>query len=480
MAASVVRRNSGSIRGVRWRRRRRRKRKAGVDEWFVNEPAPPPDFKQRESRWRTWKRVHNTVAEVQPYLPLLPWILAMVVAAMRSMGYRSTQNYLSTAKRKHLSANFGWTPSLEQSFRDGMRAARRCLGPPARAAAFSLASVALAFVFGRYPPSNMEAPIHVLLVTALTMMRGIEAAALEEDDVVLDCQAMAVSFRINASKTDIQERGFKFRWRCTCGSMTMERANALTWMLCPFHVTLDAAIRHCGYRPTLGPTQVGSQHKPFFKTKRNSKLSSTSVTRFLRALAAMQNLAPPEMVGYPDEPKPKYSGHSCRRSGAQHWLRQGLPADVVRRLARWRSEAIEAYIEQMPIENLGVGSFKISNTALAVTIEEISREVSGAIKRKMEELGSQTSGRADSRPAQHSTKVRVLITQFRGERKAHLVQVEEGPMEGFKTKCNYKFMSQARLSQGHEILTCEPQDVALHGRLCQRGCFRHFAAAPPL
>ncbi|KDE03492.1 hypothetical protein MVLG_06054 [Microbotryum lychnidis-dioicae p1A1 Lamole] len=45
---------------------------------------------------------------------------------------------------------------------------------------------------------------------------------------------------------------------------------------------------------------------------------------------------------------PSYSGHSLRSGGATHYALRGLPAEVIKRLGRWRSTAWEDYVRVSP------------------------------------------------------------------------------------------------------------------------------------
>ena len=69
-----------------------------------------------------------------------------------------------------------------------------------------------------------------------------------------------------------------------------------------------------------------------------------------------------------------FGGHSLRRSGAQHWFSAGLPEALIRRLARWKSAAIEFYLLNAPLLNMG--SWSLNNDAVAsLNIEHLLIEV---------------------------------------------------------------------------------------------------------
>jgi integrase len=403
-------------------------------------------------------------------LPLCPGSLIKIVEKMRDDDYRSTGNYLSVAKRRHFSADWPWGTALQQSYTDAMRMAKRRLGPPARAAAFDLLQLAVAFVLGRFALSSVLLATHAAMTAALFMMRVLELAELRCRDIMLDSKARTVAVRINSSKTDLADKGFKFRWSCTCGlPCRPPRAQALQWLVCPYHVCEDVAVKLHEFKLSTQPMTVQDSDAPFFRTKRGAKITSAALSQFLRETDKMHCIKNTKAVVFPDEKPAKFTGHSCRRAGAQHWLRVGLGVDLVRRLARWQSQAIEAYIEQMPLENLGALTVDVGQK---LTIGEmaagISQEVVKLVDAKL--VGMQAFPSQGSATGAGGGPARFVVTTFPGKpRRIHLIVHERGEPQQWRTKCNYFFMKTVTNVEVVECLMCE---AIQHGALCGRGCFR--------
>jgi integrase len=408
-------------------------------------------------------------------LPLGPKSIIKIVEKMRDDEYRSAGNYLSVAKRRHFSADWPWGTALQQSYTDAMRMAKRKLGPPTRAAAFDLLQVAVAFVLGRFALCAVLLPVHAAMAAALFMMRLLELAVLRCRDIMLDGSARTVAVRINSSKTDLSDKGFKFRWSCTCGLPSRPpRAQAMQWLLCPYHVCEDVAVKLHEFMPeaAMRPTIVQDTDLPFFRTKRGAKITSEAMSRFLRETDAMHNIKNTKAVVFPDEKPAKFSGHSCRRAGAQHWLRAGLGVDLVRRLARWQSQAIEAYIEQMPLENLGPMRIELQQKlAIGEMTMEIANETVKLINARLPTPAARSSGScAQVANGNGDTPTKFVVSKFPGKpKRIHLIVRELGEPQQWHTKCNYHYM---RSGTNVEVVECLRAEAHEFGALCARGCFR--------
>ena len=50
------------------------------------------------------------------------------------------------------------------------------------------------------------------------------------------------------------------------------------------------------------------------------------------------------------EPRPRFSQHTCKVSGAQFLTRMGYPLEAVQLIGRWGSDAIKKYIQEAPLQ----------------------------------------------------------------------------------------------------------------------------------
>ena len=68
----------------------------------------------------------------------------------------------------------------------------------------------------------------------------------------------------------------------------------------------------------------------------------------------------------------KFGDHGMRRSCCQHRYKAALAEDVIGRIARWRSDAIEAYQRGLPVSDFGP-------EALAPNTRQIGVELAVAV-----------------------------------------------------------------------------------------------------
>ena len=105
------------------------------------------------------------------------------------------------------------------------------------------------------------------------------------------------------------------------------------------------AVNLHGFKLEAASRSVGGS-EPFFPTLSGWRTSPAILQTF--------HVEDAELFGETAQ----FGGHSLRRSGAQYWWAAGLPEALIRRLARWRSEAIEAYLQSAPLLALGPNSTK--------------------------------------------------------------------------------------------------------------------------
>ena len=396
--------------------------------------VPPEDiFSTTGKHWqcqvRTWLKHHGDVKVFGPGFPLTPDNMKRVTVIFRVKGYRSTANYVVAAKRMHQASDHHWSGPLKIMYRECMRIARRKLGPACPARAFLLIKVARCYVDNVAVHSTMLAPYHTVLVGALLMYRGIEIGDMLMEDVSFNGADTSVSVRLSSSKTDSQGRGLKFRWRCICGE-TAASSDNLQQLMCPYHALLQAAIilhdfEICDWAVTVGGAS------PFFRTDSGRKITPRVIGQFLQRLhlAAREGIAGEDV----DEENQKFGGHSVRRSGAQHWVRCGLPEALLRRLARWRSDSIERYLQSVPLENLGPEHLLATGAEHNVEIRKMLTEV----KQLLAAHRRTSFQRANPPPSFDSL---VAVNRYPGkEPKVHRIRCLRGYNSEWATACSWKF-----------------------------------------
>ena len=91
------------------------------DKWSANSKG------NADSRWDTWTQVASIMG-VHP-LPLTEESVDKVIACFKAKGYRSVSKYVGAARRRHLHIYGSISEYVELTIKDGLRSARRGIGP---------------------------------------------------------------------------------------------------------------------------------------------------------------------------------------------------------------------------------------------------------------------------------------------------------------------------------------------------------------
>ena len=413
---------------------------------------------RRKSRVNTWSKIHAMVFPVEAPFPLVRGVMKMIVLQLRTFGYRSAHNYLASARRNHLELDHAWKPSLDIEYREAALVARRGLGPSKKARPFSLDKLAIAYCMALAVATPIVLPYHAAIIGLLFMFRCIELANLRCQDIFIDAASRTVAVHLPSCKTDIEAKGVKFRWRCLRGSKSRDapqRRMAAVWFRCPFCVIYDAARISHGYADTAVPSQVPGGTQKFVKIRDDGVLSTVAMATWLKRLHA--TLAD-GIDANDSDLSATFGGHSLRRSGAQHWFWVGLPESIIRRLARWKSAAIELYLLNAPLLNLG--SWSLNKDAVAsLNIEHLLMEV--------RKIMSARTHLAIEPPATAPLTTDVVVSRSTAHPpRAHRILIFRGPSDCWRSACSYKFGVAGKC----EIMTIDEAKTAKI-RFCIRGCF---------
>jgi len=436
------------------------------------EGAVDKEDKRHRAAWKTWERFQRQAnSGLKDALPLKPESLKKTVLTMRRAGYRSTSNYLMHAKAEHQMADWPWGSKLELAYRRASRLAKRKLGPPRRARTFSLRKLARAHAMGIGPRTNIKMPHQTVSAATLCLMRGVETGTVAAADVVMCNKQVAI--RISASKTDPMGRGIRFRWSCTCGGVFYpRRSHSESWMLCVYHNCRYIAEQAHGFKTSDKPKTVGTSSQNFFTTKNGKKLNATAIGKFLKAMSAVFDLEVED--DFDAETNASFSGHSLRRTGAQHWFRAGLPVATIRRLARWQSEVIESYLASAPLSDLGTHSFENQKTvenSVSVTrlLPEMQRLLNLhllQVKQKFEELKKSATSPTVPTKTKKALEMPIIGSFNHGKiQRAHRIRAMAGARAEWSCWCGYKFGASTCVAFTEE--EAKEQGV----KRCTRGCY---------
>ena len=222
---------------------------------------------------------------------------------------------------------------------DCKRAAQRGTGEPTRAAVVALD------VWGKLPAQLGEQQgtwpdlRHFAWAFACQfLLREVEmsSVALSSREVALDTCSRQVTVRLSVSKADPAARGCSRTLACTC-----PRTNSLE---CPF-CTAQILVRHQVSRTNTDPESeaawtvpsIGRMDDPFRFVSKEAVVAALRADG--RTLKAGGHLPAKFDVT-------SLSGHTFRRSGAQHLAKSGAPLDFIQYMARHSTQAVKAYVEQ--------------------------------------------------------------------------------------------------------------------------------------
>ena len=91
------------------------------DKWSANSKG------HFDARWNTWSQFAEIMG-VRP-LPLTEETVDKVIACFKAKGYRSVSKYVAAARRRHLPTHGSIDEYVELTIKDGLRSARRGIGP---------------------------------------------------------------------------------------------------------------------------------------------------------------------------------------------------------------------------------------------------------------------------------------------------------------------------------------------------------------
>ena len=190
----------------------------------------------RASNLRTWITLHQGFfgPDIPPF-PLTPDKIKSVGALLCRGGYRSSENFFSRVKDRHLELGHDWNPLLAHAQTGANRAARRGRGPSHQCAelpieeAFVIASGS-EFADHMYAGDAPGAPANFqnyLVVASFFLLREIEASLMVARSVTFDTKKRVVTIFLPVSKTDPTALSCTRSWGCTCADVMVG--------LCPYH-----------------------------------------------------------------------------------------------------------------------------------------------------------------------------------------------------------------------------------------------------
>ena len=266
----------------------------------------------KESRASTVLKIASELTGGYPF-PLVKMTVVRVSACIRATRIQSGDQYLGELRTMHVEAGYPVGELLDRTFKLCQRALRRDRGPENRAPEYRMEFIQEQTIWENLQGRKaVLLPILAYYWAVVWMLREIELREVKIKDVKIDMGQKRVTLTIRKSKMDQAAKGVRRTLACICGSSDCG-------MDCPWSLAVIV----------LGRRDKGSREDHLFGTVEGMKATKDAMTR------AWQTLLNEDI-----------KGHTPRRTGAMHYVRQGMAIQDLAYLGRWKSQAVLRYAEE--------------------------------------------------------------------------------------------------------------------------------------
>ena len=329
----------------------------------------------QSSRLRTIEKA--LTAFRSPCWPLTVVRVQMLAAVLKRGGYASAAQYLSEYKLE--AERQGQTiggPEI-RALKDCKRSCERGMGQPMRAMALPFARLG-ELPGGREPwvVGGPLCPRNAIVAGSWFLTREVELSTARARLVEIQLSPSPhVTWCLPVSKTDQQALGVHRTHCCHCEFGGAPRA-------CAVHVLWD----QLSYLRRRFPEAIVDGHFaedfPLFPDREGKVCSKPAMADTFRSAA--EHLGLPAEV--PDG-SAGITGHSLRATGAQGLARLGLELWAIQLIGRWGSEAVKAYVREVPLERALLMAAQASGGGvLPRTLAWLGPDLAELLPTKKEEL----------------------------------------------------------------------------------------------
>ena len=297
--------------------------------------------KPREALWKTWCVMAS--AWNLPPVPLTEELILKVGASFKAGQYRSPQNYFSRAVQEHRSLTKA-NPSyfLQQLIKNTTRSIVRGMGPTPFKDSFEVELLC------RICPYNLPTGQETWL----------------EDP---------------AADSTSPENRFS---RCLCSSRTLLHLPISPTF--PTHLSTPRDEETPGQNAQEISSPVPTpQGMPLIPNASGHTISQDQLIQIFRDTIQLTGTTM-ERPGPAGDPRPRFSQHTCRVSGAQFLTRLGYSLEAVQLIGRWGSDAIKRYIQEAPLQLQHV-----ANPRAPAPTEMTSQHLRNLVQREVQALQHQ-------------------------------------------------------------------------------------------
>ena len=303
-----------------------------------------------QSKEKTWAAIASAAGFSTPFV-LTPQLIFTVTGALDKAGYRSTEQYLETARQAHISAGHAWTQQLNLAAKQAKRACQRGRGPAKQAQPLPMKELAaLQHTEPAVAPGGPAFPVRATLLASWWLLREIEASYANVSHVTVDDSTGLIHWKLPSSKADWKALGAVRTHMCTCSEKSKDR-------LCPFHL-MSAQVEWCkrhGFLHLL-PQPDGST---------STKAGWADTFEHLGKQLKLPILT--------DTGLRRFTGHSARATGAIHLAHTHTELWRIQLFGRWGSDCFLRYVRDAPLSQLfGLAQEATLQTSLAAARAELA------------------------------------------------------------------------------------------------------------
>ena len=253
---------------------------------------------------------------------------------MKAGRYSSGASYLSAARVFSRDSGHPEHPLIPHAIRKSVNSIERGVGQQRQTHALPLQRMEdLPECDSPWTRDGPVGPADTLVVSSWWLMREIETSAINMSEVTLDERLLRAELRLSCSKNDCRAIGKGRVHGCCCDVATAVK-------YCPFH----AVLRHRRRVLRMFPEAALDPGFPFFPNEKGERGSK-------QAFQATVEMAA-ELLGLPSRgPRGEayFTGHVCRRTGAEAFTAAGIEIAVTQIFGRWGKAMVLRYCQEAPL-----------------------------------------------------------------------------------------------------------------------------------
>ena len=410
-----------------------------------------------EMKLKLYREFHEAwFGEGVPWLPVTPSAVVAIGAMLKHGNYSSGANYISAARVHSRDLGHAEHPLLAHTVRKVVISIERGVGQQKQTKSLPLQR--LAELPSGDEPWVKGGPIgtaDTLTAGSWWLMRELEVAAVNMSDVTIFDKLKQVELKLACSKNDSRAVGHGRTHGCCCDE------GAAEVMYCPFHTVKRQWSRVTRLFPEA---LLEPEDFPFFPSKEGARITKQAFQQCVELAASFLGLPTRGARG-----EAYFTGHVCRRTGAEAFTAAGIEVSVTQIFGRWGSATVLRYCQEAPLAgsagiaarlrkpNVSVASVEDSEadllratvSRLEALVEEQRNDLSALTYQTLQALRDEEKD--DEVPQQPLAAGAVKVVNLDYDRHSpasrgmvgvvHIARVfdEEVPPQLWRARCGWKF-----------------------------------------